>query len=78
MAKAPKRAVSRKTSPAPPADILHATAPTLHPSHQDISARAYQLFLRRGATHGHDYSDWFAAERELTEDVGPAPIDYAG
>jgi len=31
----------------------------------EIAARAYELFLRRGCTHGHDWEDWLAAEREL-------------
>jgi DUF2934 family protein len=31
----------------------------------DIAVRAYELFLQRGCTHGHDWEDWLAAEREL-------------
>ena len=34
---------------------------------QAIATRAYELFLRRGATHGHDWADWLAAERDLAE-----------
>jgi Protein of unknown function (DUF2934) len=32
-----------------------------------IARRAYDLFLSRGATHGHDIDDWLEAERELEE-----------
>lgn len=36
------------------------------PSHEEIARRAYDLFLARGATHGHDVEDWVQAEQELT------------
>ncbi len=31
-----------------------------------IAQRAYELYLARGGTHGGDFDDWIAAERELT------------
>jgi hypothetical protein len=42
-----------------------AAASTLHPTHDDIALRAYELFLQRGGQHGQDFEDWLAAEREL-------------
>jgi hypothetical protein len=30
-----------------------------------IAARAYELYLARGGSHGNDWDDWLAAEREL-------------
>jgi len=36
------------------------------PCHEDIARRAYELYLRRGATHGLALADWLEAERELT------------
>ena len=30
-----------------------------------IACRAYERFLARGGSHGHDVEDWLAAEREL-------------
>lgn len=30
-----------------------------------IRARAYELFMARGGTHGDDLADWFTAEQEL-------------
>ena len=32
---------------------------------EDISRRAYELFLERGGAHGADIDDWLRAEREL-------------
>ena len=37
------------------------------PSFEQIQRRAYELFEARGGNHGHDWADWFSAERELTE-----------
>ena len=31
-----------------------------------IAARAYELYLARGGSHGQDWDDWLEAERELT------------
>ena len=33
-----------------------------------IRARAYELYRQRGGQHGHDWDDWFRAERELRQD----------
>jgi hypothetical protein len=38
----------------------------LAPTFEQIQRRSYELFLARGGTHGCDWADWFAAERELT------------
>jgi hypothetical protein len=37
------------------------------PTHQEIAARAYQLYLERGREDGHDTDDWFQAEYELMQ-----------
>ncbi len=37
------------------------------PARSDIAARAFMLFLERGAEHGRDMEDWLQAERELSE-----------
>jgi len=31
----------------------------------DVAQRAYELFLARGRTDGHDVEDWLEAERQL-------------
>ena len=36
------------------------------PSREEIAARAYQLYLRRGRIPGHDAEDWLQAEFELS------------
>jgi DUF2934 family protein len=37
---------------------------------ETIQMRAYEFFLRRGATHGDDLADWFRAEQELRAGSG--------
>jgi hypothetical protein len=35
----------------------------------EIAARAYEIFLSRDASDGHDLDDWLQAERELTSGI---------
>jgi hypothetical protein len=71
---------SQKTEPAsvrPPASSLprataarevpasHSSAGAPSPTHAQISARAYQLWERKGRPDGTDLEDWFEAERQL-------------
>src|SRR5258708_35187592 len=35
------------------------------PRLEQIQMRAYEIFMARGASHGHDWADWFRAEQEL-------------
>jgi Protein of unknown function (DUF2934) len=37
------------------------------PSIQDITRRAYRLYLERGGQHGSDVDDWVKAEKELSD-----------
>jgi DUF2934 family protein len=37
------------------------------PTHEQISLRAYQIYLEHGFHHGNDLADWLAAEKELTD-----------
>ena len=39
--------------------------PVTYPSHEEIAARAFELYERRGSTDQHDVDDWLEAEREL-------------
>jgi DUF2934 family protein len=34
-------------------------------STEAVAARAYQLYIERGCTHGHDLDDWIEAERQI-------------
>ena len=35
------------------------------PTHEELERRACQLFEERGREPGHEWEDWFRAEREL-------------
>lgn len=37
------------------------------PIDEQIRQRAYEFFLARGATHGHDVEDWLRAQAELRQ-----------
>ncbi len=37
------------------------------PTHEQITRRAYQIYLEHGFHPGNELSDWLAAEKELTE-----------
>lgn len=37
------------------------------PTYDEIAQAAYQRYLTRGGTDGHDMDDWIEAERELRE-----------
>ena len=37
-------------------------------SHEELEKRAYELYLQRGAEHGHDQEDWLMAEAQLAEE----------
>jgi hypothetical protein len=39
--------------------------------YEDVSRRAYELFLSRGAQHGRDLDDWLEAERQLRSNGTP-------
>ena len=51
----PKKSVNVKLPPAPPEPMLE----------QAIRLRAYELYIKRGKTPGHDLDDWLQAEAEL-------------
>jgi len=38
-----------------------------HPTREDIELRAYQIYVERGGTDGHDVEDWLRAEREQAQ-----------
>ena len=45
--------------------VLRKTAVSIEPSHEEIQARAYQLYLERGAGECRALDDWLQAEAEL-------------
>jgi hypothetical protein len=40
----------------------------IRPTDEQIARRAYELYLNRGQTPGHELEDWLQAKRELSED----------
>jgi len=44
------------------------------PATEHIARRAYELWLLRGATPGHDMEDWLDAERELANERHRQPM----
>jgi hypothetical protein len=46
--------------------ITNSTAETI-PLREEIEARAYEIYLARGAQPGHELEDWLQAEREIME-----------
>jgi len=41
-----------------------------HSKREEIEMRAYQIYVERGGTDGHDVDDWLQAEREHEERQG--------
>lgn len=44
-----------------------------NPADEEIAQRAYELYLARGGTDGHDLEDWLEARRQL-EDPGDRDV----
>lgn len=40
------------------------------PMREKIESRAYEIYLRRGATHGRALDDWLSAEQEVLAQFG--------
>lgn len=56
-------AASEPPSTTPPASLVET-------SQEEIARRAYEIYLRRGGSNGHDLDDWLQAERELRSEIG--------
>jgi hypothetical protein len=41
---------------------------SMRPVPEEIAARAFDLYQRRGATDGADVDDWLEAERQLVQE----------
>ena len=39
------------------------------PRTEDIERRAYQIYVGRGGSDGHDLDDWLQAERQVAEEI---------
>ncbi len=52
---------SEETSPIDPQDA----APQATTQEQQVRMRAYELYLQRGMSDGHELEDWLQAEQEI-------------
>lgn len=48
-----------------PRSLSRSTVNPRRPTYEEISRRAYEIFLNRGGAPGDPASDWYQAEREL-------------
>ncbi len=69
--KTPDRPIARRRPKGPGATVIpDGASPAASVFHQEIAARAYELFLARGCQHGDDWADWFRAEAEVLGKTG--------
>lgn len=62
--------LKKTRTPSPRPRVRKATAiPPVALSHEQIAARAYDLFERSGHQHGRDMEFWLEAERSLKDGV---------
>jgi Protein of unknown function (DUF2934) len=54
-----KKIAAKKAAPTPIALVAAA------PAHEQISQRAYEIWAKRGFSHGNHSQDWTQAEQEL-------------
>jgi hypothetical protein len=47
------------------------TSKSMLPAKEQISQRAYEIYVARGCEDGHDLSDWIEAERQVSESNEP-------
>jgi hypothetical protein len=47
------------------------TSKSMLPTREQISQRAYEIYLAHGSENGHDLSGWIEAERQLSESNEP-------
>ena len=61
------RGNGRTESSTPQIELAHEVKKSVVPINMEdeIRRRAYELYEQRGYLPGHDYEDWFTAEREV-------------
>ena len=60
-----KRKESLEVHPSPIQPHAADTSANHEPSHEEISRRAYEIYLKHGSLPGDELDDWLHAEREL-------------
>jgi hypothetical protein len=63
-AKAPELE-TKAVEPVPNQPASDETRPNRGPTHEEISRRAYDLWVKRGGVGGNAQEDWLRAEQEL-------------
>jgi hypothetical protein len=61
-----EKTTAPKTSKARKSKAAEGLAPKRTPTHEEIAARSYELYLARGGQDGHAEQDWLQAESELS------------
>jgi Protein of unknown function (DUF2934) len=57
----------RTVSQNPTGRVLNLSDPRVF---EAVKKRAYELYCKRGYTHGNDKKDWFEAEKQITRELG--------
>ena len=66
--KTAKKKTARKAVPKKP--VKKAPQINLQDFLEEVRKGAYELFLRRGSTHGNDLEDWLKAEKKVKQKYG--------
>lgn len=64
--------VTLKKGVEPPKTKTSGSAIDIQEIRDRVAAKAYELYVKRGCTHGHDAEDWFEAEQLVMSHVKPA------
>ncbi|PIR18411.1 MAG: hypothetical protein COV46_00140 [Deltaproteobacteria bacterium CG11_big_fil_rev_8_21_14_0_20_49_13] len=56
-----------KSNPKQPRNTLNVTNERLF---EAVRKRAFELYCKRGHSHGKDRNDWFEAERQVKKELG--------
>lgn len=56
---------AKAVEPVPNQPASDETRPNRAPTHEEISRRAYELWVKRGGEGGNAQEDWLRAEQEL-------------
>ena len=63
--KPPENQSASRSDERPPREQVRSAATEPPDEESRIARRAYELYLERGGSHGQDWEDWLAAEREI-------------
>lgn len=69
---APKKKAAKKAATTKKTATARRTTPKvdLRTYINELNRRAYEIFQQKGSTHGHDWDDWFQAEKDIKKKYG--------